>query len=136
MQKKTITVAAVVIQNSVGQVLHVRKVGTSMLMLPGGKPEADETMLACAKREILEEIGLKLAAENLHELGTFTTRAANESDFILIASVFRYAVRLDTLPVAHAEIAEVCWIDPHQTTSNIAPLNLEHIFPLLLQHTS
>ena len=56
-----------------GALLTVRKRGTSRFMLPGGKLEPGETPVECAVREAAEEIGLVLAAEELVELGDWTS---------------------------------------------------------------
>ncbi|WP_408626054.1 NUDIX domain-containing protein, partial [Burkholderia cenocepacia] len=48
-----ITVSAVCFSRD-GRILTVRKRGTSMFMLPGGKPEGDESAAECAAREVHE----------------------------------------------------------------------------------
>lgn len=128
---RTITVSATVLRDTTGRVLHVRKRDTHMFMLPGGKPDAGESFLECARREVREELGLELAADQLSELGVFTTRAANEAGFSLVAHVFVASVLLSGTPSAQAEIAEVMWFDPAADDSRIAPLSLEHVLPLL-----
>lgn len=57
---KMITVGAVVLRNDVGEVLTVRKRGASLFQLPGGKPEAGESMLETVVRETAEEVGVEL----------------------------------------------------------------------------
>ena len=49
-----IIVSALVIRNSLGEVLTVRKRGTTGFMLPGGKPEPGETAEETARREAAE----------------------------------------------------------------------------------
>ncbi|MGQ3382671.1 NUDIX hydrolase [Glutamicibacter sp. TV12E] len=73
-----ITVSAVIIRNVVGQVLTVRKRGTTLFMFPGGKPELGESPIDAAVREVSEELGVNLDPALLRLVGTFTAPAANE----------------------------------------------------------
>lgn len=66
-----IVVSALVIRNSLGEVLTVRKRGTTGFMLPGGKPEPGETAEETARREAAEELGLVLDSYSLMNLGTY-----------------------------------------------------------------
>ena len=71
-----------------GALLTVRKRGTSRFMLPGGKLEPGESPVECAVREAAEEIGLVLDADDLTELGDWTSPAANEPDALVRSTVF------------------------------------------------
>ncbi|GGH43255.1 NUDIX hydrolase [Microbacterium album] len=124
-----ITVSAIAFLRADGRVLTVRKRGTSAYMLPGGKPEAGETALATAVREVREELGIRVSPEQLESLGTFETRAANEAGHALRATVF--LARGDVAPVAQAEIDDLRWEDPAAASPGSAPLNVEHVFPVL-----
>ncbi|WP_237189318.1 NUDIX domain-containing protein [Rothia nasimurium] len=53
-----IVVSALVIRNSLGEVLTVRKRGTTGFMLPGGKPEPGETAEETARREAAEDVNV------------------------------------------------------------------------------
>ncbi|MBP6684877.1 MAG: NUDIX domain-containing protein, partial [Leucobacter sp.] len=75
---EAIRVSAVVIRDPEGRVLNVRKRGTSMLMLPGGKPEPGEDPRDTAIREFAEELGVQLDPLRLRGLGEFRSPAANE----------------------------------------------------------
>ena len=88
---KMITVGAVVLRNDVGEVLTVRKRGASLFQLPGGKPEAGESMLETVVRETAEEVGVELDPERLEYLGEFTASAANEPGHQVTGTVFTYA---------------------------------------------
>ena len=126
-----ITVAAIAFLRPDGRVLTVRRRGTSAFMLPGGKPEADESAVDTAIREVHEELGVRVEAHELHLLGTFLSRAANEAGHGLLATVF--TTRASVAPVPQAEIAEARWVLPARAVSDPAeaPLNREHVFPLL-----
>ena len=106
-----ITVAAVILTTDDGEILTVRKSGTTAFMLPGGKPEAGETAVDTARREIHEELGLHLSLAQLQPLGHFSSRAANEAHTRLEATVFQYTtpIRRDQVE-AKSEIAELRWL--------------------------
>lgn len=55
-----IVVAAVAFTRA-GTLLTVRKRGTGMFMLPGGKLEPGESPMDAARREVAEEVGLEVA---------------------------------------------------------------------------
>lgn len=113
-----------------GRVLHVRKRGTSTLMLPGGKPEQGETPAQTAIREIAEELGVTLDPLLLRELGEFRAPAANEAGFDVIANVFEHPLVAGVRVLA--EIEQLEWVHPSDTRDDMAPLNTEVVFPLLL----
>ncbi|QCR20360.1 NUDIX hydrolase [Agrococcus sp. SGAir0287] len=126
-----ITVSAVCFSRD-GRVLTVRKRGTSMFMLPGGKPEGGETAAACAAREVHEELGVVVDAEALRLVGVFDATAANEAGFTVRATVFAHDGAIE--PVVQAELEDARWVDPAQGIDDPqeAPLNREHVFPLLV----
>ena len=127
-----IRVSAVVMRNSDGRVLHVRKRGTDMFMLPGGKPEAGETADATAVREIAEELGFELDSASLIPLGVYRSAAANEAGFVVEAAVFvAPAVPGVESAAPQAEIEAIDWIAPTSTRADVAPLNHDHVFPAL-----
>lgn len=127
-----IVVAAICFVRTDGRVLTVRKRGTRAYMLPGGKIEPGESALECAVREVDEELGIRVRPDQVAPLGTFETRAANERGFALEATVFR--CDLQVAPRLQAELDDLRWVDPGQAVDDPleAPLNREHIFPLLL----
>ena len=70
---------------------HERKKSSTKYQLPGGKPEEGEALVDAALREVAEEVGLTLDAENLNELGTFDAPAANEPGEVVVGTIFTYA---------------------------------------------
>ena len=84
----TINVAAVVIRNTAGEVLCVRKHSSPRFQLPGGKPEPGESMAATAVRETAEEVGVVLHGDNLGFLGRFSAEASNEPGHTVTSAVF------------------------------------------------
>lgn len=123
MAAQQITVSAVIIRNSDGQVLTVRKRGTAKFMFPGGKPEAGESPEQAAVREAAEELGVILDEAALRPLGVFTVAAANEPGHTLRATVFEHPY----LPVGapEAEIEQLQWMATDSADPALAPLSLE-----------
>lgn len=126
-----IRVSAVVLTDVAGRVLMVRKRGTDSFLNPGGKPEPGETPEQCAVRELREELGLELDPEELLPLGRHRAAAANETDTVVLADVFRAPDPLARLPVPRSEIEEARFVDPASPEPGWAPLFTERILPLL-----
>ncbi len=78
----------VIIRNDAGQILTVRKRGTTFFIFPGGKPELGESPIDAAVREVGEELGVRLDPALLSLIGTFAAPAANEDGHSVQATVF------------------------------------------------
>lgn len=131
-----IRVAALVIRDTAGRVLCVRKVGSPRFQLPGGKPEGGESPLETALRETREEVGLEVNPDDVGYVGAFTAPASNEPGFNVTATVFiRRPGPADEAacnPQAAGEIDEVAWIHPGAATGfELAPLLACDVFPAL-----
>jgi 8-oxo-dGTP pyrophosphatase MutT (NUDIX family) len=126
-----IAVVAALITDPAGRLLLVRKRGTDSFMQAGGKPEAGESARAALVRELEEELRLDVDEDDLEELRTFETAAANEPGFLVRADVFR--LRIDSSPAPASEIEEVRWASPADARAlgqRLAPLArvlLEHL---------
>ena len=126
---RSIHVSAAVIVNERGQLLLVRKAGTTAFMQPGGKPEPGESPSQTLSRELLEELGLSVDAEELRPLGSYTAAAANEPGFLVVADVFATDIGAQQ-PVIGAEIEELRWITRADAEHlEIAPLARENFLP-------
>lgn len=130
-----VTVSAVVLRDSRGRLLTVRKRGTSRFMLPGGKLETSELPVEAAVREIEEELGIGLRVDELRSLGEWLGPAANEAGHLVLAHVFAAeGVVGDAEP--RAEIDAVRWLDPEASHSDdLAPLLTQHVLGLLRHET-
>lgn len=131
MSVPVINVAAVVMRDPQGRLLLVRKSGTSLFMLPGGKPVGDESFESTVIRELEEELSLLVDRTKLHFTGIFSAAAANEPGYRVVATVFEHPFVGNPLP--RAEIAEFRWqeIEADIVESELAPLILEKILPAL-----
>lgn len=136
---RSITVAALVLTDTKGRVLTVRKRGTEMFMLPGGKFEANESTDApaiTARREFAEELGIELDLSLIDDWGVARDAAANEPGFEVIGHHVRYrepaaegSALANVSP--QAEIEEVRWVDPWLPTGHIAPMLANSTLPRL-----
>lgn len=118
--------------NEAGELLVVRKRGTTVFMLPGGKVEPGETHLEATCREVREEVGLRCDPDAVALLGTWSAPAANEPGWMITSDVF--SAPLVGEPAASAEIEELAWVsvaDPASSGLALAPLLTEHVLAAL-----
>ncbi|MEV7573724.1 NUDIX domain-containing protein [Pseudarthrobacter sp. NPDC089323] len=133
--KARIVVSAVCVFDPSGRLLTVRKRGTEMFMHPGGKPEAGESAVQAAARELAEEVGIVIDPQDLELMGVWIADAANEAATDIEATVFRAPGTWQAHP--SAEIAEIRWLDlaaldnGATLPADLAPLLTDHILPEL-----
>lgn len=125
----TIRIAAALIEDGAGRLLLVRKAGTGWFMQAGGKIEDGESPVSALRRELGEEIGLVLAAEDARHLGCYSAPAANEPGHTVEAEIFHVRTRHN--PATRSEIEEAVWVDHVAAMAlPLAPLTRDHILPL------
>lgn len=121
-------ISTALIMNDKGQVLLVRKAGTTAFMQAGGKIGSDETPIDALKRELKEELDFTLRSEEAHYISLFTAPAAHEPNFSVAAHC--YYIASSEAFKAHAEIAEVIWANPFEADHiALAPLTRDCILP-------
>ncbi len=74
------------VENEKGEVLLVRHTYVDGWYLPGGGVERGETAEAAARKELLEETGLKVG-DNLILLGVYKNLSASKRDHVLLFRV-------------------------------------------------
>jgi len=99
------------------------------LYAAGGKRDPGESDIAALARELVEELGCRVAESSARPLGVFECAAANEPDHRVRAAV--YAVDVEGPVVPCAEIDQVVWVDPRALPDlPLAPLTRDHVLPL------
>lgn len=130
-------VVSVTLRNARGDLLVVRKRGTSVFMLPGGKVEPGESHTEAAVREVGEEVGVRLDPEEVALLGRWSADAANEPGLVITSDVF--AAPHGGVPAASGEIEEIRWLPLGDAGAladqPLAPLLTRFVIPALLTGT-
>ena len=94
-----IRIVAAVAMNGDGEMLMVRKRGTTAFMLPGGKPGSGESQLDALEREVGEELDCGLDRSTCRPLGTCRAPAAHEPGFTVEAQLFAVKLGGDPRPL-------------------------------------
>jgi 8-oxo-dGTP diphosphatase len=130
MSSAPIEIAVGLLTRLDGRTLLVRKRGTTTFIQPGGKIEPGELPADALCRELEEEVGLHVGADQLIFVGRYDGPAVNEPGCTVIAHAFRLFVHGPV--TAAAEIEELVWIDPAQPGEMIlAPLTRDQFLPVL-----
>jgi 8-oxo-dGTP diphosphatase len=130
-----IRIVAAVILNASGHLLLVRKRDTETFMQPGGKFEPGETSEEALSRELREELGFELTANDFQYVGRFSAVAANEVGHMVDCDV--HFTVIETEGVVASEIEELRWIDPVSIDDiALAPLTSKVMRPYILTMSS
>lgn len=132
MEADFIKVGLIVVRD--GRLLLCRKrTLTSKLILPGGRIEAGESHEACLQREVREELGASVTAENLAFLGMYRDRAASDDPHeSKTVEIHLYGGDLRGEPVASSEIDQLVWFGDDAAQEDLSPILVNHIIPDLL----
>lgn len=113
------------------RLLVVRKRGMNIFILPGGKPEGDETELQTLAREIDEELGCGIMDTCL--AGTFKDVAAGADEAVVVVKL--YTAKLFGNPAPQSEIEEMAWVPLRgRSPVELAPSITNGIIPHLRRH--
>lgn len=111
------------------RLLLLKKRGGHHYILPGGKPEAQETDSDTLQRELGEELGCPLKEDSLQYLGTFTDAAADLPG--VTVTVRLYAGEIVGDPNPRAEIESLAWVARGEQEEALAPSLRNQICPFL-----
>ncbi|MCA5004921.1 NUDIX hydrolase [Sphingobacterium bovistauri] len=133
MSNQKIIIASALLLNADKELLVVRKHNSKFYMLPGGKVERSESHIETLIRELSEELHLNFQESNFTFLGQHETNAVNEKNTIVQGNIFLHKGDLDLQPIAHAELAEVRFINKLEYQQfNLAHLLKEFALPIWL----
>ncbi|XUM21303.1 NUDIX hydrolase [Bradyrhizobium oligotrophicum S58] len=110
-----------------GRILLVRKFKTDLFIMPGGGVEDGEQIRDALRRELLEELGCRLALIESEPIGVYRAPAAFEAGFEVEITLF--LVRLRDRPSPHSEIEEIIWHAPSDDQAMLSPIVKELIIP-------
>lgn len=125
--------ANVVVVNSSGAVLLIRRTDNDNWALPGGAMDPGESMTDCAVRETLEETGIQVEVTGLVGIFTdprhvilYTSDGEARQEFSIV-----YTARpVGGTPTPSSESREVHWVDP----ADIPGLQMDRSMRLRISH--
>lgn len=128
---RIITKIGAIIQNDQRQLLVVKKnvPGRDTYIIPGGRPEGNETEEETLRRELSEELGVTV--EKFTPFGKYEEPAEFE-DAVLVMTVFDVEVAGDPKP--QSEIIGSLWIDAKYKSKDISigSTLVNHVVPGLV----
>lgn len=113
-----------------GSFLINRKYGTKLFLMPGGRPEAGETIEECLVREIKEEHQCEVIKDSVKFFGIFEDMAANEPNTIV--SINLYIGNILGEPQPSSEVEEQRWFNRDSDQNILSPLIKNKILPALI----
>lgn len=123
IQMEKIILAAAMLVDHSGRLLSVRKKTSRYFMMPGGKIEPNENQQEALIRELEEELGLKVAVQELHYLGNHKAVAVNEKNTVVHAAIYLLRISDASEIRPQSEIEEIAWL----TRANYHRYKLAHL---------
>ncbi|CAK7260630.1 NUDIX domain-containing protein [Shinella yambaruensis] len=131
--QEEIRIAVALVTRENGDTLLVRKRGGPQFMQAGGRIRDGEVPKATLARRLHEELGILIPPSRMAPFGCFEAEAADETDHLLVAYVFRVQLE-DEVIAPTSEIDEARWMPIQDTpTLPLAPLTRNHILTLFWQ---
>ena len=120
-------IGAVIIRNK--KLLMCRKEGEPHFILPGGRPEGNETPEQALARELKEELGVKLVSSKFHK----TYEATHFMDKDTLVRMDVYFADFEGEPKAQDEIAEFRWVNSKYKENGVkvASIHVDFVIPEL-----
>ncbi|MFI0258712.1 NUDIX domain-containing protein [Streptomyces sp. NPDC017056] len=116
-----------------GRLLSVRTRGNDTFYLPGGKYEPGETAPEALSRELSEELGLTVPADDLREAFVIHATAHGVNAGRPLHMTCFTGGPQAIAPVPGREIAEYAWFDRHEARERCAPAHMQVVNRLIEQ---
>lgn len=113
-----------------GDLLMVRKMGSSYFQLPGGKIGPGESREQTLVRELKEELQFDVSDKELRFIGSHVTQAVNELNTVVEGYIYLISLTERWTFAAYEELEEVVWISRQNWQSyRLAHLASEFVIP-------
>ncbi|HAK28585.1 MULTISPECIES: NUDIX hydrolase [Sphingobacterium] len=93
-----------------GDLLMVRKKGSSYFQLPGGKVAPEESREETLIRELKEELQYDVGGMEIRFIGSHSTQAVNELNTVVVGYIYLIKLAERHAFEAYEELDEVLWI--------------------------
>ncbi|MDQ1150582.1 NUDIX hydrolase [Sphingobacterium zeae] len=125
-----IVICSAAILNPNGDLLMVRKKGSTYFQLPGGKATPGESQEETLIRELREELRFDVLEKDLEFLGSHTACAVNEVSTLVEGNIYVIKLMATQSFQAYEELVEVVWIEQDNWQSfKLAHLAAEFVVP-------
>lgn len=111
--------------------LIAKEKGTDLFLMPGGRPEKNESPEECLIREIMEEIGCEVIRKSIKFFGEFEDIAVNDPGKLV--NIKLYTADVKGKPKANSEIEELKWFGRGDDAKVLSPLIKNKILPAVLE---
>ncbi|RSO30369.1 DNA mismatch repair protein MutT [Streptomyces sp. WAC 06725] len=116
-----------------GRLLSVRTRGNDTFYLPGGKYEPGETAPEALSRELSEELGLSIPADELRQAFVIHATAHGVNAGRRLHMTCFTGGPQDVDPAPGREIAEYAWFDRHEARDRCAPAHMQVVNRLIAE---
>jgi NTP pyrophosphohydrolases including oxidative damage repair enzymes len=125
-----IVICSAALLNPEGDLLMVRKKGSSYFQLPGGKIGPGENREQTLARELKEELQFDVSEKELKFIGSHATQAINELNTVVEGYIYLISLAECRDFAAYEELEEVVWISRQDWQSyRLAHLASEFVIP-------
>ena len=116
--------AQVIIPHTDGTILLTKRADNGQWVLPGGTVDPEEDIHTAAIREVVEEVGIRVATVQF--LGVYPKALKEDIVFTFVAEDW------EGKPALSDEVVDVCWVDLQSMPREYMPKNViervEHYF--------
>jgi 8-oxo-dGTP pyrophosphatase MutT (NUDIX family) len=125
-----IVICSAALLNPEGDLLMVRKKGSSYFQLPGGKIGPGENQEQTLVRELKEELQFDVSEMGMRFIGSHCTQAVNELNTVVEGHIYLINLAERRAFAAYEELEEVVWISRQDWQSyRLAHLASEFVIP-------